>query len=191
MNIAGTDYCSQYKAYEVYVAGCTIKCPACHNPELQDFNIGTPYKDWITDKLPTLRTLDKSLVDKIFIVGGEPLDQPPEELDHLIDVLKANTDCEIWLFTGRDDPKVFDGPWFKQGKLKGENKLHVIKVGPYDPKWPPYKSIDSSGFELPSGNQQLFRFIMPVKAQPEPQPSVQHEDIQLETIISETLDRTQ
>lgn len=56
----------------LFCLGCPLRCPYCHNPELQDFN-GTPFISWDT----FIEFLDsrQKLLDGIVFSGGEPLAQ--------------------------------------------------------------------------------------------------------------------
>ena len=57
----------------LFCLGCPLRCPYCHNKELQDFN-GKPFITWET----FVEFLDsrKKLLDGIVFSGGEPLAQP-------------------------------------------------------------------------------------------------------------------
>ena len=68
----------------IYVVGCSLNCPGCHNPELQNFNHPEAYKITIQslfDKINAYRLL----IDGICWMGGEPLDQA-EKLNKFIEV---------------------------------------------------------------------------------------------------------
>ena len=98
MNILTTEYSLKHKALEVYLAGCRTHCPGCHNPESWDFKQG---KDW-KKRLPSLeKKLRESLVQCVWILGGEPLDQEHEELRSFLTWLR-NFDKDVWLFTSRE-----------------------------------------------------------------------------------------
>jgi len=57
----------------LFCLGCPLRCPYCHNRELQDFN-GKPFISWET----FIEFLEnrKKLLDGIVFSGGEPLAQP-------------------------------------------------------------------------------------------------------------------
>ena len=57
----------------LFCLGCPLRCPYCHNKELQDFN-SKPFISWET----FVEFLDsrKKLLDGIVFSGGEPLAQP-------------------------------------------------------------------------------------------------------------------
>lgn len=56
----------------VFLAGCNLRCPFCHNPEL----IGTPRRLEPADTLLALVRERRAWLDGIVVTGGEPLSQP-------------------------------------------------------------------------------------------------------------------
>lgn len=149
MNIRVFDiqYSIQQLAIEVYVAGCTRHCPGCHNPETWDFAGGAEIdSDW-------LQSLERSiqcgaLVDKIWILGGEPLDQNPREFEALVNCL-YNYKLPLWLFTSYEleDVPATILPYFD-----------YIKTGRYEQDNP---TIDQDskvyGVHLASANQTIYK----------------------------------
>lgn len=85
----------------VFVSGCPIKCPGCHNPELQDFEFGTEFTDATVEQVIALLQVD-GITRGLSILGGEPLaDQNLEGVAKLVtEVRKALPDCSIWVWTG-------------------------------------------------------------------------------------------
>ncbi|MBC7101094.1 MAG: anaerobic ribonucleoside-triphosphate reductase activating protein [Methanobacteriales archaeon] len=63
----------------IFLAGCPLKCPYCHNPELIKGGKNVPLKDIYKKIIES-----KDLVDAIVISGGEPLLQ----IDELVKVLE-------------------------------------------------------------------------------------------------------
>ena len=57
----------------VFFQGCPLKCPYCHNPDLQDFT-KTGTQEW-EDILIFLKRR-RGLLDAVVLSGGEPLMQP-------------------------------------------------------------------------------------------------------------------
>ena len=132
-------------ALEIYLAGCTKRCPGCHNPESWEFNQGVSF----LEELPRLKEKAAHLlVEKVWILGGEPLDQPLGSLSLLMRNLRqANPKAELWLFTGKDLAEVPE-----------EIKVffEVIKWGAYKKDLPP-KHITEDNLTLASDNQGLLR----------------------------------
>lgn len=78
----------------IYLAGCTHRCPGCHNPTSWDFHAGTPYD---VDELADIVIAHEF---NVTLSGGDPLQTPnPEALIQLLKRLKA-AGLNIWAYTG-------------------------------------------------------------------------------------------
>jgi anaerobic ribonucleoside-triphosphate reductase activating protein len=123
MKIASTQYNQNNKAFEIYLSGCSgnPKCEGCHNPELWNFNIGNNWEEEI-NKISKKIKLFNILIDNIWILGGEPLDQNINELKNMVINLKQYNK-KIWLFT-RYKIKEIDEDI--------KNLFNFIKCGKYD-----------------------------------------------------------
>lgn len=56
----------------VFLQGCPIRCPGCHNPHLQDFNGGKEFTD--KEMTAIINSLTANGVQRnLCILGGEPL----------------------------------------------------------------------------------------------------------------------
>ncbi len=78
----------------IYLAGCTHRCPGCHNPASWDFNAGTLYN------VDELADIVISHEFNVTLTGGDPLQTPhPEALLHLIKRIKS-AGLNVWLYTG-------------------------------------------------------------------------------------------
>lgn len=101
MNILSTQYTLSTKSFEIYVAGCGGQphCINCHNPETWDFNQGTEWNNEYYLSIVKPKVIEfSSIIDRVMIFGGEPLDQKHSELlTMLYDLKELNKD--IWLFT--------------------------------------------------------------------------------------------
>lgn len=121
MRIASTQYSGKYEALEVYVSGCTMGCPGCHNEELWDFSLGDKITTrWLNELVKKINA-NKNLIKRVWILGGEPLDQDQDQLISLIMAVRA---CfvEVWLFTGYELESI---------PAKIVNLCDYIKCGPY------------------------------------------------------------
>ncbi len=145
MNIKNTQYNVHKKIYEIYVTGCNIHCKGCHNYKIQDFNEGV---EWHERVAMIKHDIAFSVVDTIWILGGEPLDQNIDELVELIKIVKASRKS-IVLWTGYAINKVYH--------LLGENiaMLDYIKCGMYNCNVTDYKYYDEIKSELLS-NQCVY-----------------------------------
>lgn len=106
----------------LYVSGCDIKCPECHNK--QYWNILSGQKRTIQDVFDELNEDDFN----ISILGGEPLMQYDAVLK-LCKMIKKKTNKTIWLWSGHTLETI---------RKRWPKLLYYIDVlvdGPYDPKF--------------------------------------------------------
>ena len=84
----------------LWVAGCTLYCKGCQNPESWDFNAGKLFDKDAKQEL--FASLDKSYIHGITLSGGHPLEY--EHLPVVYDLIKEIKTCfpekDIWLYTG-------------------------------------------------------------------------------------------
>lgn len=78
----------------IYVAGCPIRCPHCHNKRLWDIKSGTPCS--VSDLVD--RVLQDEFLSGVSILGGEPFAQ----VDGLYELLKALKSKRVntWVYSG-------------------------------------------------------------------------------------------
>lgn len=78
----------------VYLAGCTHRCPGCHNPASWDFNAGTPMSvDGIMSQIMAHGF-------NVTLTGGDPLQhRSVEALRRLVRAIRAEG-LTIWCYTG-------------------------------------------------------------------------------------------
>ena len=77
----------------IYCAGCGHHCPGCHNPQSWDKNGGEPI---------SVEVLFKHIVDadmNVTFTGGDPMLRP-EAFIELAQMIKNNTNKNIWCYTG-------------------------------------------------------------------------------------------
>lgn len=145
MYIGGKDFSLKTRTYEIYVSGCHFQCDGCHNPQLWKFDEGKLLdNEYMNEILGYISNADK-LIDRIFILGGEPLDQPLNELIYLLNNLKK-TGKELWLFTGYDN--INDMP------VEILNIINYIKCGVFKKNLGP---IECFGVTLASSNQNIYK----------------------------------
>ena len=134
----------------IFFSGCSIKCPECHNPELQNKRKGHNYSP---EKL--MEELKKNFNSHITLTGGEPLEQ---HLDQLLEfILLFKKECKkrrkranIWIYSGISyefenlikDPKkkeifqncnvLVDGPFIlskkKELQFRGSENQRIIDL---------------------------------------------------------------
>ena len=147
MNITNIDYGMSDNSYNIFVSGCKAfpKCEGCFNPENWDFNQG---KDWLkyTDRIKKDLQDFKNLINKIIIVGGEPLDQDLSILMRMIVFLKQFS-IPIYLFTR-----------FELDEIPTEIKelCDFIKCGAYIPSLKTDNNFQY-GIKLATSNQIIYK----------------------------------
>lgn len=107
MKIASTQYSLAHNSFEIYLSGCNEqpKCEGCYSKELWDFDVGEEYTKKYFEKLSKKINNFEKIIDNIFILGGEPLDQNTDELLMLTSDLKY-FNKPIWLFTRYELEKI-------------------------------------------------------------------------------------
>jgi anaerobic ribonucleoside-triphosphate reductase activating protein len=148
MNILYTDFTLQDNALDVYVAGCngSPHCTSCHNPESWNFDWGKSYNKEYFNYIKNTVDIFNTLIKKIRIFGGEPLDQNHNELIHMLFDLKL-LNKEIWLFTR-----------YEIDEVPKEIKVFCdfIKTGRYIPELKSDNNIQY-GIKLASSNQKIYK----------------------------------
>lgn len=78
----------------VYLAGCTHRCPGCHNPSSWDFSGGTVYD------VDELADIVISHEFNVTLSGGDPLQTPDvDALVHFLQRIKL-AGLNVWAYTG-------------------------------------------------------------------------------------------
>jgi len=147
MRIVAKDYSMATKSYDIFFSGCnmTVHCEDCHNPEAWDFNCGTDWKGHIQEIKENIN-LFGPIIDKIFLLGGEPLDQDRTDFLECVDFLRS-LGKEIWLFTRFD---------IKEIPEELQQKFDYIKCGMYIPKLTVSDNIQY-GVQLATSNQYIVK----------------------------------
>ena len=104
----------------IYCAGCQNHCPGCHNPQSWDENGGEPIK---------IDELFKHIVDadmNVTFTGGDPM-LHPEGFIELAQMIKNNTNKNIWCYTGYKFEDLIQHPI----RRKLVELCDVIVDGPY------------------------------------------------------------
>lgn len=87
----------------IWFAGCSHKCPGCHNQHTWDYNQGELFlSDLIQNTI--YEEVNKDYIAGITLAGGDPLSQNDESLLELLDFLtKFKKDFptkNIWIYSG-------------------------------------------------------------------------------------------
>lgn len=123
----------------LYVSGCSIHCPGCHNKDWWPLKSG---QEMAVEDVYAALNADNF---NISILGGEPLMQYPAILK-LCQLIKKRTHKTIWLWTGYEIGQV-------QSSFRGLMKcVDVIVDGPF------IEDLrDPSLFFRGSKNQRIYR----------------------------------
>lgn len=111
----------------IFVSGCPLHCPGCHNPELQNFDVGVPFSDEIVEKV--IASLKKDGIKRnLSILGGEPFAE--RNLDGVLElcrkVKKTMPETEIWVWTGYDFIERFQ--YSSKGSLLEKNFYDILNT---------------------------------------------------------------
>ena len=144
LTVTATQYSLKDRAFDVFFAGCLAPhCPGCHNPDLQTFDLfGKPPIDVIQHIVQ-----DSLMIDRVRLMGGEPLDQDTTDmLTFILDLRAEGWNGDIWLFTK-----------YLPEELRADQKevckhVQYIKHGRYIQNRPPHICPDT-GIKLGSDNQ--------------------------------------
>jgi len=145
MNIVSTQFNLNNKTLEIYLSGCYGDCYGCHNPELKDFDMGNYYQNELPDIIKKIKEFD-SLIDNIWILGGEPLDNNILELLDLLNII-YKTNKIIWLWTRYEIEEIPEDII---------EYCNYIKTGEYVPEL----SVDDNiqyGIKLFTSNQRIYK----------------------------------
>lgn len=147
MRLLGTQVSLQYGAFEIYLSGCKPPhCRGCHNPESWDFERGTEITHDLVEKLKKRILSAEPLVERVWILGGEPLDQPLDELEDFLRQL-SQTYKPIWLFTRYEKDHIPESIL---------SFLSAVKTGPFIPE-KRSEMHEEYGVRLASTNQHIYR----------------------------------
>ena len=146
MNINYIDYSIATKSLDIFFAGCNNKCEDCCNPELIPFENGTDYVE-VLPKIDKYLKEYASLIKNIFLVGGSPNHQNPEDLEIFMEGLRRRCHgIKIFLFCGEELDKVQE--IFKKD-------CDFIKCGAYIPSLKCDDNIQQ-GIKLATSNQKIY-----------------------------------
>ena len=133
---------------EIYISGCIHNCDECHNPELQQFDVGfeMSYTQIVNDLLER-----HEFFDGIVLTGGDPL-CTPKNTNELIDEIRDKlSDKKIWLYTGYTMEEINDN----EKLLSIFNKCDVVFTDRFE------KTMKCKGL-TGSSNQRRWNNIIEV-----------------------------
>lgn len=147
MNLLDIQYSLATKSLDIYLAGCRgPHCTDCHNPGSWSFDQGTPaLSEEVLEGITRSVRDFAGLVDNIFVMGGEPLDNPTVILDQFLDELRKHG-LPLWLFTHYNLTHV---------PFSVRVRCDYIKTGRYDEEQ--LAENIQWGVTLASANQQIWK----------------------------------
>lgn len=105
----------------IWTQGCSIRCPGCWNKNLWNFR---PNKELTVDEIVSIILKQRTFIEGVTVLGGEPFDQYTE----LLKLCKAFADAKLSLivYSGYEKQTLLD---------KGYNKIFqfidILISGPY------------------------------------------------------------
>lgn len=144
------EYSPSTRSLDVFMVGCNGNCKGCCNPEIKDWSVKGMSIYKTIDKVESLNNDFNKLVDKIIIVGGDPVDaydKNPEDLLFMLHNIKNKTLKPIYLFTRHKLDDVSQNI---------KNIVDYIKVGEYLPELTTDNNIQF-GIKLATSNQKIYK----------------------------------
>lgn len=111
----------------LWLQGCSIRCPDCCNPELQDQHGGTGIL--VAD---LARQIVAARAEGLTLLGGEPLDQA-DELYDLLSLLRQENYQGIIMFSGYEWQAITADP----ARMKVVSLCDLVIAGPFDKRFAP------------------------------------------------------
>lgn len=150
LQFAHIEYSIQTRSIDIFTIGCDGQCLGCCNPEIKDWNLKGNSADYILlQVLKQLKTFPK-LIDRIFLVGGDPVDAYyhfPIEMFSFVYLLRHSINVPIYLFTRHSIREI-------PAKLIGQ--IDYVKIGEYNPKFICDNNIQY-GIKLATSNQRIIK----------------------------------
>jgi anaerobic ribonucleoside-triphosphate reductase activating protein len=148
MKILATQYSLATKSLEIYISGCNgnPKCKGCYNQEGWDFDVGSNYDQKYLESIINKVKIFDTLIDNVWILGGEPLDQNTDEfVSFLSDIEKINK--TTWLFTRYELENITENI---------SKYFNYIKCGKYLENLATNNNIQY-GIKLATSNQKIYK----------------------------------
>lgn len=149
LKVSNTQYSISTLSLDIYFAGCRgPHCKGCHNPDSWKFE--GEEKDALTLAKEVIKKIKENsfLIKNIMIMGGEPLDQPVEQLYVFIREVKKSK-VPVWLFTR-----------YSMEAIPFSIKVHCdyVKTGRYlEDEKVEHSTFLSYGIPLASKNQKVLK----------------------------------
>lgn len=152
MNIAGTEYTLKYKAFDIYVSGCTHNCYNCFNPQAQDFNYGKPLD---MKSLMAKIIENRNMIDNIRIFGGDICCQNEGEAYYFLSNL-AKLGIPLTVYTGKDKDDIWLWLWDICDGIKCGKYIDELKCDPNSKEAELYGSTNQIFYKKVNGNWEVL-----------------------------------
>lgn len=149
LQFAHIEYSLTTRSIDIFSIGCDGSCKDCCNPEIKDFNLRGKDALQVISKVVELTTKYNNLIDKIILVGGDPVDaykHYPEEYLAFVQQLKT-LDKPIYLFTRYE---------LENLPVKLIENVDYVKTGAYIPELKCDNNIQM-GIKLATSNQRIYK----------------------------------
>ena len=120
----------------LFVSGCHLHCPGCHNPEAQDFNFGMLYTlDTTHEIIEALKA--NGIHRNLCIMGGEPLAWENRDTMRalIMDVKHELPNTPIYIWTGYTyeqlQNEIANGVWPEPDLKWILENIDILVDGPY------------------------------------------------------------
>lgn len=151
LQFAHIEYSLSTRSIDIFSIGCDANpsCKDCCNPEIKNFNLRGKDALQVISKVVELTTKYNKLIDRIFLVGGDPVDayfHYPKEYLEFVQELRI-LDKPIYLFTRYA---------IKDIPVKLLEVVDYIKTGAYIPELISNNNIQY-GIKLATSNQNIYK----------------------------------
>ena len=150
LQIAHIDYSITTKSLDIFTIGCDGHCTGCCNPEIKSWDLKGLSVFEVLDKVMELNSRYDNLIERVIIVGGDPVDaysKYPFDMQTLLKGVKSVTGKPVYLFTRHGLPLI-------PQDLK--DLVDYIKSGEYKPEL----TCDDNtqyGIKLATSNQVIYK----------------------------------
>ena len=85
--------------FTIFFSGCRHHCPGCHNPDAQDFDVGTEFDDSMQAKIIE-HIAHCPILSGVTLSGGDPMFSAGDVLRFARRLREKLPSINIWLYTG-------------------------------------------------------------------------------------------
>ena len=119
-------------AVSLFVQGCNQHCKGCFNKSTWDFDSGKEWNQDIEDKF--IELCQRQYVSCVSFLGGDPLDQPQEDMIHLLKRVQEEVKKPIFMWTGHylddeiNNPVIRHVDYLIDGDFQEDKKESTLKL---------------------------------------------------------------